>query len=399
MFMKRIIRSAILLVALIISACSSPIAGEGEIQFKEIFESRSFGNQIEVENTYEMDVDGDGLLEWVVLYRFDPTQEQPQESADRWSNTPIQGMVYDALPCDPPLLYNWYLPVPDNDYLGEGNSSDGQDISAYTDDWLNSNENEAENELIINGPGPVNTLSIYRFRHNNKNGCQKPSHNTEGFDLLGFFRSNGPINPNLGDDGKVQSINTYERIGYERSQLAIRSTYEPISDTNKSHQTFIKNNRTVNPTEQTIDFLYGQPESPQDSPYPEKAVAAFYLSVGEQENNQRAYDFLETKEGYTFENFLEAPGWGLDIPPKDIDHVLIHSISYTPDVNKERAHQTRQVTVHVKPIPKNGSDLGARKITLQVVGVPVDGDEVDCEWRLQEVKKVEVTEGLGMLTR
>lgn len=405
MSMKHILTWAMLLTALMISGCSPSVGGKGEIQFKEIFESRSSRNHILIEDTYELDVDGDELGEWIVLYRFDPTQNQPQRGAGKWSNTPIQAMVYDAIPCDPPLLYNWYLPAPDNDYLGEGNSRDDEDIIVFTDDWLKGNSQVATEELIINGPGPVNTFSIYSFRHNqkHKDGCQKPSHDSEGFELQGFFRSNGPISWTPADDENniPFTITTYERTSYERSQLAIRSKYTPIFDTVKDHETFIVNGRTKNPDEQSIDFLYGQPESPQDSPYPEKAVAAFYLSVGvgDQKDNERAHQFLVGEPELT--NFESAPGWGLDLPPSEIDHVLIYSISYTPDVEKERAHETREVTVVIKPISKDPNQLLApRSVTLQVLGVPIgEGRNADCEWRLQEVSNVEVTPGLGMLTR
>lgn len=381
MSIKHILTWTIALSAILISACSPSVGGKGEIQFKEIFESRTSSNHIEVVDTYELDVDDDTYKEWVVLYRFDPTQ-----GSGEWNNTPVQGMVYDAIACDPPLLYNWYLPIPDNDFLSEGS------ITAETEDLLDGNNNVSTNELVINGPGPVNTWSIYSFRHNQKNGCQKPSHETEGFSLLGFFRSNGPIQPEKEGDEPLK-VTTYQRSSYERSQLAIRSTYIAYSDTAKHQETFLVNGRLKSPDEQTIDFLYGQPESPQDSPYPEKAVAAFYLSVGQ--DNARASSFLYGDPDEA--TFTSAPGWGLDLRPDQIDHVLIYSISYTPDVAKERAHQRREVKAVIKPIGTDGKALAPRTVTLEVLGVPIDGSETDCEWRLKEITDVQVTNGLGML--
>lgn len=373
---KRVAALALSLITLLISSCSVGPGSKGEIDFRDIFESRR-GDQMQIQRTVELNIDNDRDEEWLVLYRYDPTQRQD------WENTPIQGIVYDAIACDPPIIHNWRLPFPDNDYLGEGET-----IRAYTADWLASNESgAATNELIIDGPGPANTLSIYRFRDQLQNPCARPDDSKQGFSLLGFFRSNGPITW----DETTRTITTFQRTSFERSQLAIRSTYRPVD--RAGVESFLGDNgRTKNPDEQSIDFLYSQPTSPLESPYPEKAVAAFYLSLGTDRDNERARSFLTEELASEFEN---RP-WGLDFNPSQIKRTLIYSISYTPDREAELAHRDREVTVLVAAVDQNNQRLPARRITWRLVGIPIQG-EPDCEWRLAEIKSVIVTDGLGML--
>ena len=109
---------ALLLAALWAASCNTVSVGMGNgagaIAFKEIFEERQ-ADGMKVADTVELDTDGDTEAEWVVLYRYDPYLKEQE-----WANTPIQGIVYDALPCTPPIIQEWPLPSPDNDYLGEG---------------------------------------------------------------------------------------------------------------------------------------------------------------------------------------------------------------------------------------------------------------------------------------
>lgn len=386
--MKRIILLMILIVVLVVTGCASaPIAGSGQIRFREIFDSQ----ELYIEETKRLNLDHDSDHEWMVLYRYDQTQ-------NGWANTPIQGIVYDAAPCEPPLIHNLLLPFPNNDYLGEGRSKyDGSMTVSDLDRLKTSDPNEAPNELLIYGPGPVDTLSIYRLNDQERNPCKGPDPNKRKFNLHGFFRANGSIDWDEPTDTEPLTIRTYERTGYERSQLAIRSTYKPISDTNTNHnETFILpgTERTIAPTERSIDFLYGLPDSPQDSPYPEKSVATFYLSLGKgDEAHELARSFL--KDGpTTVENFNAANGqaWGLDVSPAEIERVLIYSLTYTPDREKERAHETRTVKIRIQVIDTDGNSHKTKDVTWSVFGEPITEGDLDCEWRLQNAN---VTPGLG----
>ncbi len=364
----------LLLLALLLLGCSGGLgSNKGSIRFEEIFEERR-EDEMRIAETVELDVDGDGEDEWLVLYRYDPTQGE-----EEWENTPIQGIAYDAVPCDPPLIHAWRLPFPDNDYLGEG-----EEITASMEDWLGSSDpHEAAEELIIEAPGPANTLSIYRFRDEIQNPCAPPDNTRQGFNLLGFFRANGRIER----DETSGAITTYQRSTFERSQLAIRSVYQPRLG--PTGQTFLNDDGRVKaPDEQSVDFLFAPPELPTDSPYPEKAVAAFYLALGQ--DHARASSFLTDALANEFDTRL----WGLDVPASQISRVLIYSISYNPDRTAELARQDREVSAVVAAVDHNGVRYPPRRVTWRLVGIPIP-DEEDCEWRLAELKSVIVTEGLG----
>ncbi|MGH2544219.1 MAG: hypothetical protein ACRDIB_15590, partial [Ardenticatenaceae bacterium] len=316
----------------------------------------------------------------LVFYRYDPYQTED------WENTPIQGIVYDAIPCDPPTIHNWHIPSPDNDYLGEGST-----IEATMEDWLASTDpREIEGELVVLSKGAATTLSIYRFHDYLDNPCKPVDDTLQGFTLLGFFRANGRIVWNE----ESKTVTTYERTVYERSQMAIRSVYAP-RDT-PAGQTFIgETGTTIQAQEQTVDFMFGQPASPLDSPYPEKAVAAFFLALGSQGDNERARTYLadELKAA-----FYERP-WGLDLTPDQLNRVLIYSISYSPDPQAEKAREDRQVTALVVPVDQNNQRLEPRRLTWRLVGIPIREKPEDCEWRLAELLGIEpgVTPGLGNL--
>lgn len=362
------------LTLLLLSGCTlGPGASKGQISFREIFEERR-EDELQIERTEELDADGDGEDEWLVLYRYDATR------GFEWEHAPMQGIVYDAVPCDPPVIQSWRLPTPDNDYVGEGDEAE-----AYMADWLASTDPRlAEEELIVEGPGPVNTLSIYRYHDYQQDPCKPPDPARQGFDLLGFFRSNGRI---LWDE-RARTITTYQRTSFERSQLAVRSTFAPASS--GGNESFLNAaGQTKAPDEQTIDFLYSQPTSPLDSPYPEKAVAAFYLSIGQE--NDRAQSFLTDDLATVFNDRT----WGLDNPPSGIKRALIYSISYSPDRDAELRREDREVTIVVAGVNQNNERMPARRVTWRVVGIPIPGEQ-ECEWRLAEIRSVIVTPGLGM---
>lgn len=373
----------LLLLVIVLAGCSLVPGSGGAIRFDEIFEERR-ENENRVVKSEELDADGDGQDEWLVFYEFDPFEEEP------WDNAPIKAVIYDALPCDPPILHTWRLPIPDNDYLGEGDR-----IDAFTQNWLDSADpGVATEELIIHGPGPANTLSIFRFDNDQPNfPCAPLDPNLQRFNLLGFFRADGRILWDVQaneETGEVTTlITTYRRTAYERSQLAIKSVYAP-RQTPQGETYLDAQGETIAPQEQTVAFMFGTPAIPLDSPYPEKAVAAFYLALGI--DNEGAQRFLTEELAAQFDQRT----WGLDIPPSELSRVLIHSISYTPDVNEELAHLEREVTVVVVPVNQNNQQLAPRRLTWRLRGFVVDNPE-DCEWRLAELLGVEVTPGLGQL--
>lgn len=367
-----------LLIALLtVTGCSIPVVtGGGSIPFTEIFENRS-DDQYQLVRTQELDVDGDNQDEWVVIYRFDPTQRED------WNNAPMQAVVYDAINCDPPLIQRWMLPFPDNDTIGEG-----EDGTAGVEDWLTNGTNSTSpvNELILQSEGDVNVLSLWRWRDELQNPCLPPDPTKQGFQLLGYFRANGLIEYN--EQNKI--ITTFQRTQYERSQLAIKSNFAPNRDANGAESYVDVNGNPKRADEQTIDFMYGMPVSPVDSPFPEKAVAAFYLSMGVDRDNAFAQSFLTPE----LQQVFNERQWGTGYTPGQLKRVLIYSISYTPDREAERARLDRTVKITVVPVDLNNQRQEGREITLRLKGYPIP-DSQDCEWRIAEVTGVIVTPGLG----
>ncbi|MBA3532027.1 MAG: hypothetical protein H0T73_08925, partial [Ardenticatenales bacterium] len=222
-----------------------------------------------------------------------------------------------------------------------------------------------------------------------------PDESKQGFTLLGFFRTNGPVSdPIRASETDPPVVTTYQRTTYERSQLAIRSVYIPRES--DIGETFMDaNGRMLQPQEQSVDFLYGYPRSPTDSPYPEKAIAAFYLGIGTDPSKTDLHpeNYLsdELKPSYS------QNSWGLGLTPDLISRVLITSISYTPDREAELAHLRREVTVVVSPVKnENNQRQPPRRITWELVGIPIPGEQ-DCEWRLDKITSTIVTDGLGYL--
>lgn len=381
MSVSRVAAWSVLLLTLVLSGCSTAVlTGKGEIPFAEIFEDRT--DQYQIVRTRELDSDGDGNDEWVVLYRFDPTLRA------EWDNAPIHAAVYDAINCDPPMIQRWLLPSPDNDYLGEGDDAD-----ARLEDWLANppNTTSPAEEMVIESNGPANTLSVWRWHDELNNPCLQPDPNQQGYDLLGYFRANGIIE----HDEATGVITTFQRTQYERSQLAIKSIYGvntgQISGRDIGQHYLDGNGRPKRPDEQTIDFMYGQPTSPVDSPYPEKAVAAFFLSLGVDRDNARAQSFLTPE----LQTVFSTRQWGTGYTPDQLKRVLIYSISYTPDRNAELDRLDRIVKITVVPVDLNNARQEGREVTLRLKGYPIPNSQ-DCEWRIAEVTGVIVTPGLGM---
>ncbi len=368
----------LIILLLTVSGCSIPaMSGGGSIPFTEIFENRS-DDEYRLVRTQELDVDGDDQDEWVVIYQFDPTQRED------WDNAPMQAVVYDAINCDPPMIQRWLLPFPDNDTIGEGDVG-----TAGVEDWLANGTTTISpiNELILQSEGAVNVLSLWRWRDELQNPCLPPDTTKQGFQLLGFFRANGMIEYN--DENKI--ITTYQRTQYERSQLAIKSSYAPNRDANGAESYVDGNGDPKRPDEQTIDFMYGMPVSPVDSPFPEKAVAAFYLSMGVDRNNAFAQSFLTPE----LQPLFNERQWGTGYTPGQLKRVLIYSISYTPDREAELARLDRTVRITVVPVDLNNQRQEGREITLRLKGYPIPNSQ-DCEWRIAEVTGVVVTPGLGL---
>lgn len=331
------------------------------IPLREIFEEQT-EERLLLEKTARLDVDGDGVDEWIVFYRFDPYQNI------QWANTPVHGIVYDALPCDPPVIREYRLPTPANDYLSEGA------ISVELQEVLREpGKSGSVPELVVFGGGEVKTLTFYRFFDNRTNFCEPVQEGQRGFFLLGFFRAISIVR-----DGTT--IITKDRTVFERSQLAIKKIYRPREDPSVGQTYLQPDGRLVPPSEQTVDFRFDLPNDPRDSPYPEKTVATFYLALGSQNDLARSFLTEELQSGF-------ETGTGLPIPVSQVGRVLIYSLSYTPDVAAEKRREDRHVEVVAAAVDKQGRLYPPRRLRWRLVGVPIPQRQ-DCEWRMAELVSV-----------
>ena len=102
----------------------------------------------------------------------------------------------------------------------------------------------------------------------------------QGYDLLGTFRGTGGVNPTGG--GRVQVL---DRGFFDRSQIAIRRVYTP--DATGSY--LQPGDGLYPPKETSLAFTFGQPITITDLYYPEKAVLAFYLNLGQNDKAAQGY--------------------------------------------------------------------------------------------------------------
>lgn len=300
------------------------------IDLKDLIEERH-PDHVQVITVEQFDVDDDGEDEWLVLYRFDPGR------GPNWAGAPALGLLYDVVTCEFPEFVTYILPTPANDYLSEG------PVSVTLENVLESSDPyAAQNELVIQGDGDRKLLAIYRFRDTVRNPCVAPQQPREGFQLVGYFSASLRI------ERAGSRIDVWDRTVFERSQLAIHRVYQPMGDTYMN-----ESGRLVNPEEQGVEFAFGLPESPADSPYPEKAVVAFYLYLNV--DKEKARDFLMPE----LQSQFPEGHFGLPMPVSQVGRVWVYSVSYTPDVVKERQREDREVTVTVLAAPAGEGKVAA----------------------------------------
>ncbi len=108
-----------------------------------------FPNKDKVQDVENVDTDGDGQKEWVVLYRFDLTD----------GRSPYAGAIYDYDRGDPPVIFPYRLVPPDRDYLSDSA------ISLKLDNLVTVGEVNPVTEVFVTGTtGSINTdLDIFRY--------------------------------------------------------------------------------------------------------------------------------------------------------------------------------------------------------------------------------------------
>jgi len=351
---------AIILI-LTLSGCALLQRDEEVIDFHKII-----GGSMQVlkeKGVVRLDTDDDEREEWVVFYRYDLGP----------GRSPIGGAVYDVDTCRPPGIAAYELRPLDYDYLGE---------QSVTPEMRDLWPGDGDVELLVwgHGGGTIEELSIFRWFDETK-GCVEPLPGQRGYEVLGSWRGTGGITLN------GTRVVVKDRDGFERSQLAIKRVYEPDA----ASRTYIRDGRLVEPVERSIDFTYGQPITPTQSYYPEKAVLSFYLLLGQDKQNLQKAQSLLFCENSTCNYIVGEDSFGIPLPPKEIQRVLVKEIAYQPDVEAERLHRTRQVEVTLAWIRKGEKREAPGRVRVRwwVRASPKKGAlPYDCEWKLDRYQVV-----------
>lgn len=225
---------------------------------------------IQVVSVVRADTDADGFEEWVVFYLFDK----------RAQLSPIMGAVYDNDRGNPPVIFPYQLQAPDRNYLSEqqlfGPSLTIQELAI---DRNGPNGTDVP-ELVVQG---ANELTIFRFRQNSL-PWDFPRDAPPRYEPIGFFRGNGGVALNE----ETKQVTVYDRNGYERSQLTLRSIYGLRVDPLTNAETYLDpipplggvgTPRLAAPIVSTVDFYPTPPDDLFHTPYPEKLVLGFYAAT------------------------------------------------------------------------------------------------------------------------
>jgi hypothetical protein len=306
-----------------------------------------------------LDADGDGKDEWIVFYKFDLV-----EDATGRKFSPIGAAVYNDDHGDPPVVFPYELYPPDQVYLGE------QNAVAEVRDLITTNEGP---ELLVSNfaeEGLVVDLSVFHWYDQDKGDLSKnPAEGRQGYEGLGSFHGSGGIT------FAGSRVIVKERT-QERSQLSVKSIYDV-----REGSYFQPGGRELwLPVEKSVEFTFGVPEDVAQSPYPEKAVLAFYLALGQ--NNPLAQTYLSEASG--LKNAVGSGSFGTAASGDQIQKVLVKRIIYTPDREKEEKHEPVRVTVSVASVTSGGEDL-PRDVTWEVVWEVYPEDVAKPGWKLHRM--------------
>jgi hypothetical protein len=233
-----------------------------------------------IEKTEEVDVDGDGEVEWLIIYRYD--------KSPRGFGGPLGGVVYDRQPDRSPenlatpepyrpaafIAYHLLPTKGGRGYLGEnlgGEDKPWPEVGEYDADG------DGKEELVIRGysaPGFPTSLAIFHWV-DKEIGYQAMIH-AEGEDADVLWGDAGvKLEPDFGQ-GPIERVivrrRLYEDYWHLRSQLGCRIVYEWNAERGMLEE-----------KSRCIDFVFGRPEGAgdpgrEDYPvtYPEAAVLAYY---------------------------------------------------------------------------------------------------------------------------
>ncbi len=323
--------------------------------------------------------------EWFVFYQYDVHENPQQKNYQRRYQGPFGAAIYDYDGCRPPAILSYELIPVSYDFLGQDSATVAVENIVDYKDPLSANQNRPE--VIVNGftRGVVTDLNIFR-----KVGVQLDCHqwqqwrethageafpNPIRYENVGSFRGNHSVSRN------VDTVSVFDRAPFERSQITIRRDYRPLDGSYFRSGTQV----LLDPVEFTLTFGAGRPDDIPQVYYPEKTVLAFYLSLGkDQANLDLAESYLSPDARKIFD--IKTNQFGLHMPRSELAKVLVWEIRYEPNIEAERLHLNREVTVTVVGKDTQGQIDYAHpcQVTWEISGLENPAAlPYGCEWTLE----------------
>ncbi len=326
-----------------------------------------FPNKDKVQDVENVDTDGDGQKEWVVLYRFDLTD----------GRSPYAGAIYDYDRGDPPVIFPYRLVPPDRDYLSDSA------VSLMLDDLVKLGETKPIPEVFITGTtdatkSSANTdLTIFRYVPNSL-PWEVPRDEPRQYQVIGSFRGDGGVKYNAAS----KTVTVLNRGGYDRSQLAVQSVYT-LDEARGTFMSAADATKLGAPTSSAVVFSFGMPPDILDTPYPEKLVLGFYQTLAQKQTaTVKPEDFLTGQAliEYSRGNLLY---FGFPDVSGDVAQVKVTQLSYSPQTEAFDAsvtvfgEQPRLMTVSVGFESQVGASIAQTPQPVKWVTTLVNG-----KWKL-----------------
>lgn len=269
------------------------------VSFAEVLPSGALPN--DDQSVKRLDTDGDGRLEWVVVYQYDRSRVR----------SPVAVAIYDDDRGSPPVLYPYRLVLPDRDYLSESPR-----VTVDVGDFIKS-DGTGKPEILVRGAGPPDEVAIFRYDESRKAAAwMDPRDYPSVYRCVGYFRGDGYVKlPDANGDVVV-----VRRLVYDRAQLGVKEVY--AYDPARDSYLLADSKTLMPPKEQSIDFAFGVPSDVESSPYPEKVVLAYYQRLASGGASSLLSAAAQSAGG--------VAASGLPVPPDQVAKVLVQSIGYTP---------------------------------------------------------------------
>ena len=251
-------------------------------------------------NTYRLDPNRDGKLEWIIVYRFDLAEKKA-------SSGPMGAIIYQPDEESPPNIRAHNLRPPDGDYLCECN------CVFEMKSVLSGHEGD---ELVIKDRcnEEISRLTIFQWASDAK-----------AYVPRGHF-----IDDRIEIDQDV--VTTTERVE-SRAQLVMVKTYHP--DAGKTY--YQSDSQTPMPyTREALDFCHGVPKDVCCSPYPEKVVLAFYKDY---KNDEKASTYFSDSARQRTGS-CDARECGCTARRYEIDRVRVLKLDPGPDDTQDQDRAT-----------------------------------------------------------